>query len=246
LPAVMGMIMRTVKRSLGGEPAYAVESVTRIAGGDLTVPLQVRGDDDRSVLAAMQQMQERLPQRWAISAARPAPSPAPRSRSRPATRPVAAHRTAGRRAGADRVEHGGADRHRAPERRDARQASALAVNASEIANRGGEVVSEVVSTMGEINQASRKIVDIIGVIEGIAFQTNILALNAAVEAARRRAGPRLCRGGGRGAQPGAAQRQRGQGNQDADRQLGGAGGQRLDAGGQGRRDMQEVVGAVNA
>ena len=60
IAAVMGMIMRTVKRSLGGEPAYAVESVTRIAGGDLTVPLQVRGDDDRSVLAAMQQMQERL------------------------------------------------------------------------------------------------------------------------------------------------------------------------------------------
>jgi methyl-accepting chemotaxis protein len=65
-----------------------------------------------------------------------------------------------------------------------RQASQLAVSASEVADRGGAVVSQVVSTMDEINQASRKIADIIGVIDGIAFQTNILALNAAVEAAR--------------------------------------------------------------
>ncbi|MGN5476280.1 methyl-accepting chemotaxis protein [Cupriavidus basilensis] len=67
---------------------------------------------------------------------------------------------------------------------NARQASGLAANASETAVRGGEVVGRVVHTMEEINEASRKIVDIIGVIEGIAFQTNILALNAAVEAAR--------------------------------------------------------------
>ncbi|MGO4307020.1 methyl-accepting chemotaxis protein [Cupriavidus sp. RAF12] len=67
---------------------------------------------------------------------------------------------------------------------NARQASGLAANASETAVRGGEAVGRVVQTMDEINQASRKIVDIIGVIEGIAFQTNILALNAAVEAAR--------------------------------------------------------------
>jgi methyl-accepting chemotaxis protein len=53
-----------------------------------------------------------------------------------------------------------------------------------VAQRGGEVVSQVVSTMGEINQSSQKIADIIGVIDGIAFQTNVLALNAAVEAAR--------------------------------------------------------------
>ncbi|WP_322469487.1 methyl-accepting chemotaxis protein [Hydrogenophaga sp. SNF1] len=66
----------------------------------------------------------------------------------------------------------------------ARQANQLASTAAEIAQRGGSVVSEVVNTMDEINQASRKINDIIGVIDGIAFQTNILALNAAVEAAR--------------------------------------------------------------
>ncbi|MFN9708222.1 MAG: methyl-accepting chemotaxis protein [Burkholderiales bacterium] len=66
----------------------------------------------------------------------------------------------------------------------ARQANQLASSAAEVAARGGQVVSQVVSTMDEINASSKKISDIIGVIDGIAFQTNILALNAAVEAAR--------------------------------------------------------------
>ena len=65
-----------------------------------------------------------------------------------------------------------------------RQANQLAASAAEVAARGGTVVGEVVTTMNDINQSSRKIADIIGVIDGIAFQTNILALNAAVEAAR--------------------------------------------------------------
>lgn len=67
---------------------------------------------------------------------------------------------------------------------NARQANQLAVSATEVATRGGQVVAQVVSTMGRINESSKKIVDIISVIDGIAFQTNILALNAAVEAAR--------------------------------------------------------------
>ena len=67
---------------------------------------------------------------------------------------------------------------------NARQANGLAASASDVATRGGAVVAEVVGTMSEINESSRKIVDIIAVIDGIAFQTNILALNAAVEAAR--------------------------------------------------------------
>ena len=67
---------------------------------------------------------------------------------------------------------------------NANQASALAANASSVAQKGGEVVKQVVVTMEEINASSKKISDIIGVIDGIAFQTNILALNAAVEAAR--------------------------------------------------------------
>lgn len=67
---------------------------------------------------------------------------------------------------------------------NARQANALAQSASEVATRGGDVVSQVVVTMASINESSKKIADIIAVIDGIAFQTNILALNAAVEAAR--------------------------------------------------------------
>jgi methyl-accepting chemotaxis protein len=67
---------------------------------------------------------------------------------------------------------------------NARQANQLAITASNVAVEGGSVVSQVITTMGSINESSRKIVDIIGVIDGIAFQTNILALNAAVEAAR--------------------------------------------------------------
>ncbi|THD02703.1 chemotaxis protein [Panacagrimonas perspica] len=67
---------------------------------------------------------------------------------------------------------------------NAKQANQLAMGASEVARKGGQVVSEVVTTMSAINESSKKIVDIISVIDGIAFQTNILALNAAVEAAR--------------------------------------------------------------
>ena len=67
---------------------------------------------------------------------------------------------------------------------NARQANSLAVSASDVARKGGAVVAQVVGTMGSINESAKKIADIIGVIDGIAFQTNILALNAAVEAAR--------------------------------------------------------------
>jgi methyl-accepting chemotaxis protein len=66
----------------------------------------------------------------------------------------------------------------------ARQANQLAITASDVAHKGGSVIAEVVATMETIDASSRKIVDIIAVIDGIAFQTNILALNAAVEAAR--------------------------------------------------------------
>ena len=71
---------------------------------------------------------------------------------------------------------------------NAKQANQLAAGASEVAVKGGTVVGQVVTTMSSINESSKKIVDIIPVIEGLAFQTNILALNAAVEAARPRSG----------------------------------------------------------
>jgi methyl-accepting chemotaxis protein len=110
---------------------------------------------------------------------------------------------------------------------NARQANQLSIGASDIARKGGQVVGEVVTTMQAIHQSSRKIVDIIGVIDGIAFQTNILALNAAVEAAR--AGEQ-----GRGFAVVAAEVR--QGDQDPDQRLGGEGRQRHHAGGAGRQD----------
>ncbi|OEZ87112.1 methyl-accepting chemotaxis protein I [Janthinobacterium sp. HH103] len=79
---------------------------------------------------------------------------------------------------------------------NARQANSLAVSASDVARKGGAVVAQVVGTMGSINESAKKIADIIGVIDGIAFQTNILALNAAVEAAR--AGEQAARAGEQG------------------------------------------------
>jgi methyl-accepting chemotaxis protein len=89
----------------------------------------------------------------------------------------------------------------------AQSASMFSAENADVAQKGGKVIGQVVETMGDIQGSSTKIRDIISVIDGIAFQTNILALNAAVEAAARgRRGPRVCRGGVRGAQPGATQR----------------------------------------
>jgi methyl-accepting chemotaxis protein len=95
----------------------------------------------------------------------------------------------------------------------ARQANQLAQHASEVAVKGGAVVSEDVGTMREINDAGCKIADIISVIDGIAFQTNILALNAAVEAAcAGEQGSGFCRGGQRSAQSGRPLGRCGKGN----------------------------------
>ena len=106
----------------------------------------------------------------------------------------------------------------------ARQASQMAVANAEVAARGGQVVGQVVATMDQINHSSKKINDIIGVIDGIAFQTNILALNAAVEAARAgEQGRGFAVVVARGTQPGAAQRRSGERNQGPDRHQRGQG-----------------------
>jgi methyl-accepting chemotaxis protein len=127
----------------------------------------------------------------------------------------------------------------------ARQANQLASSAAEVAARGGQVVSQVVSTMDEINASSRKIADIIGVIDGIAFQTNILALNAAVEAAR--AGEQ---GRGFAVVAGEVRSLAGRSAEAAKeiKSLIGASVERVDAGSKlvadAGRTMQEIVGSV--
>ena len=101
----------------------------------------------------------------------------------------------------------------------AQQGSAMALAASQTAEAGGQAMRRMIATMQDIAASSAKVHEIISVIEGIAFQTNILALNAAVEAARRRTGPRLRGRGGGSAHAGAAQRHGGQGDQGLDRNL---------------------------
>lgn len=178
-------IMRGLVRQLGGDPTYAAEVAGRIAGGDLATHVPIRPGDNGSMLYAMARMQQDLTgtirhiQESANSIASAtqqiAAGNADLSR-RTEQQAVSLEETASSAEELTAIVKQNAD--------NARQASALAVNASSIAIRGGSVVGEVVETMDGIKGSSGRIGDIIGVIEGIAFQTNILALNAAVEAAR--------------------------------------------------------------
>ncbi len=186
LSVLLGALLaRALSRQLGGEPAYAVAIASRIAEGDFSAEVKTRAGDRDSLVHAMKQMQEQLT-RMVRDFKESAESIATASREIAAGNNDLSQRTEQQAASLEETassmeELTSTVRQNAD---NARQASGLAANASETAVRGGEVVGRVVHTMEEINEASRKIVDIIGVIEGIAFQTNILALNAAVEAAR--------------------------------------------------------------
>ena len=181
----MVLIIRNVRASLGGEPDQAARLAASIAQGDLTQVVDVRPHDKTSMMAAMHEMQNRL-QRTIGEIRRSAESIASATQQIAAGNGDLSQRTEQQAASlqetaASMEELTATVKQNAD---NARQASGLAHNASEIATRGNDVVSRVIGTMGEINDSSRQIADIIGVIEGIAFQTNILALNAAVEAAR--------------------------------------------------------------
>ncbi len=178
-------VTRGLLQQLGGEPGYAATITGQIAEGDLTVAIGLRKNDDSSLLHSMELMrssisriigQVRSSTDAIFTASREIASGNMDLSSRTESQASSLEETA-----ASMVELTSTVRKNAD---NAQQANQLAKSASDYAVKGGTVVDEVVVTMGTINASSQKIVDIISVIDGIAFQTNILALNAAVEAAR--------------------------------------------------------------
>ncbi|HOE40862.1 MAG TPA: methyl-accepting chemotaxis protein [Rhodoferax sp.] len=177
-------IQATLRQELGGDPAEARAALSTISQGDLTTSMTNSGGPD-SLMGVMLQMDAALQTLVAqvrdsaagiaIASTEIAQGDADLS-ARTESQASSLEQTA-----ASMEELSTAVRQNAD---SARQANQLALTASTVAVQGGEVVARVVDTMKGINEASRKISDIISVIDGIAFQTNILALNAAVEAAR--------------------------------------------------------------
>jgi len=183
--AVLGTLLtRSIQRQLGGDPQYAAQVVNRIAAGDLGQSVVVDGPST-SLLASMQRMQEGL--RGMVRRVREGSESIQMASAEVATGNLdLSNRTEQAAASLEQTSASMQQlaetvRHSAE---SAQQANQLAVSASEVARQGGAVVRQVVATMEEISTSSRKINEIIAVIDGIAFQTNILALNAAVEAAR--------------------------------------------------------------
>ena len=178
-------ITRELMRQLGGEPSEVSAIANRIAGGDLTAHIDTRPDDRSSITYAIKEMRDGLVQivgkirsgtDTIASASSQIASGNNDLSARTEEQASSLEETSSSMEELTSTVKQNAD--------NARQANDLAVTASEVAIKGGAVVSEVVQTMGDINASAKRIVDIIGVIDGIAFQTNILALNAAVEAAR--------------------------------------------------------------
>jgi methyl-accepting chemotaxis protein len=173
-------------RSITSPIGYAAKVASAIAEGDLTRPIRVEGRDEAATLLdALARMQDSLrgivgQVHGAAQSIRMASTEVARGNSDLSQRTEQAagslQQTASSMAQLTGTVQSSAG--------SAEQARSLAGTAAEVAERGGEVVAQVVRTMDEINGSSRRIADIVGTIDGIAFQTNILALNAAVEAAR--------------------------------------------------------------
>jgi len=176
-------IRRTALRVLGGDPSLASDILAHIADGELSV--RIPKAETGSLLDSLQRVTSTLQSTLRsigqashnVSAVSLEIARDNQDLSDRTDQTVNQLRDTAQRM--DELTHSVAQSTQA-----ATQASAMSLQAAEVARRGGQVVGQVVSTMEEINQSSQKIADIIGVIDGIAFQTNILALNAAVEAAR--------------------------------------------------------------
>jgi methyl-accepting chemotaxis protein len=183
--AVMVLVLRSVRRTLGGELEAAVAAAQQMARGNLAIHVPLQHRHAGSLLHALHTMQASLVETV--------------SRVRTGTENInvgATEIAAGNTDLSQRTEQQAAALVQTASSMDqmtvnvkqnaesANQAAQLAGQAADVATRGSRVVDDVVRTMGEITHSSRQIGDIIGVIDGIAFQTNILALNAAVEAAR--------------------------------------------------------------
>jgi methyl-accepting chemotaxis protein len=181
----LGLMMQaTVRKELGGDPLEARQALSDIAEGNLSTSIVNLGRPD-SLMGVMIQMESSL-QKMVSEVRNSAGNIATATDEIAAGSQDLSNRTESQASALEETsasmeELGSTVRQNADR---ARQANQLATNASAVASKGGAVVGQVVETMKEINHSSRKISDIIGVIDGIAFQTNILALNAAVEAAR--------------------------------------------------------------
>jgi len=235
-----------VMRQLGDEPERLKEVASAVAAGDLTTRIALREGDTDSVMAALRTMRDNLSRtvqevRANADAVAGASGEIASGNSDLSAR-TEQQASSLQETAASMEELGTTVRQNAD---NARQANQLAIGSSQVAEQGGEMVREVVETMRGINESSRKIADIIGVIDGIAFQTNILALNAAVEAAR--AGDQ-----GRGFAVVASEvRTLAQRSADAARQIKGLIGEsvgRVDAGTElvdrAGATMQEIVGSI--
>lgn len=179
------IITRGLVRQLGGEPNYAAEVARKIAAGDLEAQIDLSNGDSTSMLFAMKSMRDNLAD--IVQQVRNGTDTIATASSQIAAGNLDLSSRTEQQASSLEETASSMEELTSTVRQNAEnagQANQLAVTASEVAQRGGDVVSEVVDTMSQINASARKIVEIIGVIDGIAFQTNILALNAAVEAAR--------------------------------------------------------------
>jgi methyl-accepting chemotaxis protein len=191
LAAVLGLVLiaawaqKSVFRLTGGEPSEVARIAHAVAEGNLAVSVAVKAGDHDSVMAAMAKMCRNLSE--IVDLVRGSSDViAQGAREIAEGNMDLSHRTeqqvSNLQSTASAMEQiSSTVAHNAD---SARQANDLAATASTVAERGGTVVNQVVKTMQDITDSSRRINDIIGVIDGIAFQTNILALNAAVEAAR--------------------------------------------------------------